>query len=123
MEKQSFRKIKGKTWNNLLPVAKTMRKEQTPAELLLWENIRKKKLGNHFRRQHPIDCWIVDFVCLSKKLILEVDGGIHHEKTKQDEERDAMLTALNFRVVRYTNHEVIYHMESVLEKIRQELLK
>jgi very-short-patch-repair endonuclease len=77
--------------NTLVPLAKTLRKNQTEAEKLLWRQLRSKGLsGLKFRRQQPIGDDIVDFVCLEKKLIIEVDGGQHAEN-ENDQRRDAWL--------------------------------
>jgi leucyl-tRNA synthetase len=106
----------------LIEKAKENRKEPTEAEAVLWEAIRGKKIeGNKFRRQHLIDDFIVDFVCLKKGLVIEVDGK-YHEKTKEyDEYRTDVLKKHGFEVIRFKNEDIIYDLDSVLEKIKQEL--
>jgi Isoleucyl-tRNA synthetase (EC 6.1.1.5) len=100
------------------------RKHQTNAEALLWESLKSKQLdGFKFRRQHIIDDMIVDFVCLSKRLVIEVDGGYHNEpQTKElDKLKTDILEAVGYRVVRFTNEEVIGNHEEVLKKIKSAL--
>ncbi|MGB3606750.1 isoleucine--tRNA ligase [Psychroserpens sp.] len=99
-------------------------KNPTAAEKILWEQLKTKQLGGYkFRREHIIDKYIVDFVCLAKNLVIEVDGGYHNtaEMQEADKFRTENLEELGFRVVRFTNEEVIGDIESVLEKIEHEL--
>ena len=108
----------------LIEEAKRMRKEPTEAEAALWELLRDKKLGDKFRKQHLIDDFIVDFVCLSKNLVIEVDGGYHNDLTQKeyDEQRTLFLNEKGFRVIRFTNEEVLGNTEAVLKEIKQELV-
>ena len=102
----------------LLHRAKEMRNNPTEEETILWQNLKAKKLDHKFRRQHPIDNYIVDFVCLSKKLIIEVDGEIHLQQKEKDEERELKLNQkLGYRVLRFTNQQVIEDINGVLNKI------
>ncbi len=103
--------------------AKEMRKNPTESEKILWEQLKNKNLDYKFRQQHLIDDYIVDFVCLSKELIIEVDGGYHNvpEQIKLDEERTFVLNKKGFKVVRFTNEEVLGNLEIVLSKIKTEL--
>ena len=103
--------------------AKENRKKQTPAELLLWEHLRREQMGVDFRRQHIIYDYIVDFVCLDGALVVEVDGAYHaeREQTEDDEVRTAHLEQIGFRVIRFKNEDVLYNIDSVLGKIRDEL--
>lgn len=105
--------------------ARENRKRQTPAESFLWEHIRQEQLGEDFRRQHIISDYIVDFVCLDRMLVLEVDGSYHaeQEQKEDDEVRTAHLEQLGFRVIRFSNEEVLYGIEDVLENIKYELRK
>ncbi|WP_438962664.1 DUF559 domain-containing protein, partial [Nonlabens sp.] len=100
-------------------LARQNRKESTPAEDKLWQELRGRKLSNHkFRRQHPIDRFIVDFVCLDKKLVVEVDGEIHNEQQVEDQERTSILELENgFKVIRFSNEEVLQNLSKVLDKI------
>ncbi len=102
-----------------LPTARTLRKPQTDAEALLWYYIRDKQLDGHkFRRQQPIGPYIVDFACLSKKVLIELDGGQHAEQQTQDEARDHFLRNEGYRVLRFWNNEVFENCDGVLEAIR-----
>ena len=108
----------------LIEEAKRMRKEPTDAEAALWELLRDKKLGDKFRRQHLIDDFIVDFVCLSKNLVIEVDGGYHNDFTQKeyDQQRTLYLNEKGFKVIRFTNEEVLGNTEAVLTKIKDILV-
>src|SRR5690554_4066060 len=106
----------------LLSRAKEMRKTPTRAESLLWNELRTKKTGYKFRQQHPIDNYIVDFVCLSKRLIIEVDGEIHQYQLEKDGERELLLKEKKgFKVLRFTNEEVTNNLEKVLSIIKDTL--
>jgi very-short-patch-repair endonuclease len=105
----------------LYQYGRELRQESTEAEKLLWEELRNRKFnGLKFRRQHPLDKFIVDFYCNEKKIVLELDGGVHNEKINKeyDEARTAMLAGLNIIVLRFKNEEVIIDMQGVLKKIR-----
>jgi urease accessory protein len=105
--------------NTLTPLAKTLRKNQTEAERLLWRQLRSKGLsGRKFRRQQPIGAYIVDFVCLEKMLIIEVDGGQHTEN-ENDRRRDAWLQSEGYTVLRFWNNDVLGNLEGVMERIHQ----
>jgi very-short-patch-repair endonuclease len=93
----------------------------TPAELILWEQLKNKKLGVKFRRQHVIESYIPDFVALSIKLIIEVDGGIHLKRKKEDAARTKWLNFIGYTVIRFKNEEVENEIDSVLEKIKAEI--
>ncbi|MBM1104804.1 leucine--tRNA ligase [Aurantibacter crassamenti] len=105
----------------LLERAKEMRNKPTEAEAVLWECLKSKKLESKFRRQHLIDDYIVDFVCLSKNLIIEVDGAIHDSQIEQDNARTQVLNGLGFDVVRFRNEEVIGDIDTVLAAITDHL--
>ena len=106
----------------LLERAKKMRKNPTKAEAALWEVLRKKDFVYKFRRQHPILNYIVDFVCLAKGLIIEVDGKIHQHQLDKDAERQLELEIKKgFKVIRFSNEEVLKDIQSVKNKIREEL--
>ena len=100
------------------------RNHPTEAETILWQYLKGGRMGEHFRRQHIILDYIPDFVCLSKQLIIEIDGGYHleGEQPKRDEEREEELMSQGFRVLRFTNDEVIGDIDSVLDKISKEIL-
>ena len=100
--------------------ARTPRKRQTSAEARLWRVLRNRQLARwKFRRQHPIDRYIVDFVTLEGKLIVEVDGETHSTATQltRDRERERILSSLGFHVVRVTNVDVYENLDGVQEMI------
>ncbi len=104
--------------------ARALRRNCTSAEERLWDELRGRRLlGWKFRRQHSIDRFIVDFVTLSGKLIVEVDGDTHSTESEiaYDENRTAVLEALGFHVFRVTNTDVFDNMDGVLEAIINEL--
>ena len=107
----------------LVEMAKQMRKEPTEAEKVLWINLKTKALNLKFRQQHLIEDYIVDFVCLEKKLIIEVDGEYHFtdEQIKLDDERTFVLNKKGYKVIRFKNEEVITNIQIVLNKIKEEL--
>lgn len=92
----------------------------TQAEAVLWEYLKGNRLGAKFRRQHPIGQYIPDFVCLSKQLIIEVDGGYHFigDQIISDEQRTAYLESFGYHVIRFKNEEVLADTQNVLQKIR-----
>ena len=109
-------------WHNNIKNAKEMRKEPTVAESILWEHLRNRKVIDlKFRRQHLIDQFIVDFVCLEKSLVVEVDGGYHDDEYQKehDESRATILNELGFEVIRFTNNEVLNDIDSILSKIKE----
>ena len=88
------------------------------AEQKLWHHLRGKRLnGIKFRRQQTIGGYIVDFVSMEHRLIIELDGGQHSEQIEYDERRTAFLNAQGYRVLRFWNNEVLQQTEAVLEKI------
>lgn len=103
--------------------ARENRKNPTEAENILWQALRGDQLDAKFRRQHLIGDYIVDFVCLKKTLVIEVDGGYHNDKQQieLDEERTLSLNQKGFKVVRFTNEEVIGNLDEVLKSISTEL--
>lgn len=105
--------------------AKENRNNQTEAERLLWIHLSHNKLGVHFRRQHIINCYIADFVCLKHKLIVEVDGGYHMQEQQQIDDylRTEDLERMGFRVIRFTNEEIFTSTSSVLDTIFYNLFK
>jgi very-short-patch-repair endonuclease len=102
--------------------AKRMRREPTEAEKLFWWEIRDRRLaGLKFKRQYLIDSYIVDFVCLEHKLIVELDGGQHSEMINNDAKRSAVLQSNGFRVLRVWNAEIFTNMEGVIDAVLAEL--
>jgi len=124
--------LKNKLYNTANPLnyeilkenAKNRRKNPTEAEVFLWQNLQNKQLdGYKFRREHIIGDFIVDFVCLSTQLIIEVDGGYHNEENQKefDQARTEYLNQKGFRVIRFTNGEVLNDIEKTLEIIKSAL--
>ena len=106
----------------LTGTARRLRFDSTDAERRLWYLLRGRRLeGFKFRRQFAIGRYVVDFVCLEHNLIIELDGGQHSERTRQDEERTRSLTERGFRVRRFWNDEVLAETEGVLTVILGEL--
>ena len=98
--------------------AKVLRANQTDAELRLWYHLRAHRFLNlKFKRQKPIGHYIVDFVCIEMRLVIEVDGG-QHADSAADVRRDAWLRERGFTVFRFWNNEVMQELNGVLEKIR-----
>jgi very-short-patch-repair endonuclease len=96
------------------PRARALRKNLTEAERALWKHLRLRQQGGYkFRRQQHLGQYIVDFVCLKKRLVIEVDGGQHTEQTKDDALRTAWLESQGFRVMRFWNNQVLQEMEAV----------
>ena len=101
--------------------AKALRKTPTPAEAILWRELRGRRLGVKFRRQHPHTGFILDFYAASRALAVEIDGPTHETKRDHDDLRDAWLRARNVRTLRFTNDEVENALHQVLAKIRDAL--
>ena len=117
-----MKKIKRAYNRKTLERAKTLRQEQTDAEGLLWHYLCRKQLaGYKFRRQQPIGPYIVDFVCMSGKLVIELDGGQHGERHVFDERRDDYLRDKGYRILRFWNNEVFQSCMDVLETVYQAL--
>ena len=97
--------------------ARTLRSDMTQAERALWNRIRRRQLANcRFRRQSPIGPYVVDFVCMEARLVVEVDGSQHME-SMYDSRRDAWLLSEGFRVLRFWNNDVLARMHLVLNRI------
>ena len=110
--------------SKLTTIAKNLRTNQTKAEAVLWNKLRAKQIeGIKFRRQQPIENFIVDFVNFEKRIIIEVDGGQHAEIKKQDLKRDQILTENGFKIIRFWNNDIFENIDGVMEIIRKECLK
>ena len=103
--------------------ARENRRNATLAEMVLWEQLRGNALGVKFLRQHIIGDYIVDFVSKQDGLIVEVDGGYHAELKQQEADvmREEKLEKMGFRILRFTNEEVLLDTENVLEQIEESL--
>jgi len=107
-------------------LCRELRKNSTTAEDFIWENLRNRKLLNKkFYRQYPLyfdfggieTFYIADFFCFEEKLVIEIDGGYHERQKEQDKLRAAIINLLGIKVIRFTNDDVLYHMEIVIKKI------
>jgi UDP-N-acetylmuramoylalanine-D-glutamate ligase/very-short-patch-repair endonuclease len=106
----------------LIQMARDLRKRTTPAEQMLWELLRNRRLGNlKFRRQHPIGGFVADFYCAEAMLIIELDGSVHQEASQQERDkiRQQILQSYGIACLRFTNAEVFSHTEQVLYRILQ----
>ena len=101
------------------------RRPMTQAETVLWEELRSNKLGVHFRRQHVIGTYIVDFVSLKNHLVIEVDGEYHLSPEQQllDSERMRYLEQKGYRVIRFTNYQIMNNLEFVMSKLIRALIE
>lgn len=105
---------------DLIPIAKRLRKNATEAEKHLWYILRSKSMGVKFRRQAVIGRYVVDFVCFEKRLIIEVDGGQHCQNSK-DIIRDQWLKSQGYDVMRFWNNEVLENLDGVFEVLEARL--
>jgi primosomal protein N' (replication factor Y) len=104
--------------SSLTPLARVLRGISTDAESRLWRMLRNRNmLGCKFRRQFPIGDYIADFICIEKRLIVELDGGQHLERTALDELRSSFLRERGFRVLRFWNDDVLPREREVPEQI------
>ena len=98
--------------------ARALRKRMTPWEARMWVHLRGLRAkGYHFRRQVPLEPYVVDFACLPRRLIVEIDGEAHKQYADADRERDAALQAMGFRVLRFWNADITRDLEGVMETI------
>lgn len=98
--------------------ARHLRNRMTPEENLLWEQLKNKKCCQvRFRRQHPINTFIVDFYCHTAKLVIELDGEIHLRQKQTDAERTQVLEELGLSVIRFSNLEIKENLDSVMDQI------
>ena len=110
---------------NTTQKARTLRKNMTKQERILWQFLRKKSInGLKFRRQYPVGNYIVDFICNAKKLIIEIDGGQHNEDKNiiYDNERTKYLETKGYKVIRFWNHDIDNNIESVYREILKHLV-
>jgi very-short-patch-repair endonuclease len=109
---------------NLLAFARQLRQTQPDAESLMWALLRDRRLaGFKFRRQHPVEPYVLDFYCHKVKFAVELDGGQHNTDVarRYDEERTLFLTRQGIRVLRFWNHDVLQDTDAVLEAIHNAL--
>jgi adenine-specific DNA-methyltransferase len=117
-------RIKTKLPKQILQRNKDLRKNSTPQEVILWSRIRAKRLkGLKFRRQYLIGKYIVDFICIEKKLIVELDGWQHKEENQEryDKERTKYLKRNGYKIIRFWNNEINDNLAEVFLKIEESL--
>lgn len=104
--------------------AKENSNHQTEAEMILWKALSYNKVGLHFRRQHIISRYIADFACLKAMLVIEVDGGYHaqEQQTIDDYLRSEQLEEMGFKVLRFTNEEILNDLSHTLDNIYETLI-
>jgi len=109
----------------VLKIAKILRKRMTRAEIILWQELRNKKLGMKFRRQMPfvfgIYRYVADFYCPQRKLIIEIDGGIHNapEVKEIDIFREDIFNLSGYKIIRFNNEEIEYDIKNVIKRIKE----
>ena len=121
--KPEFYTTSSDNWKFLQPIAKDFRKNMTEAENELWQAVRRKSTGYKIHRQRVVDNYIVDFINIEKRVIIEVDGEIHltTAQKQKDEERTRVLNILGYDVIRFTNDEVLNNVSEVTKKIKKYL--
>jgi leucyl-tRNA synthetase len=115
--------------NEITNICRELRKNLTIAEKTFWAEIRNKKLGFKFRRQHPIfykiegksGFFISDFACLEKKLVIELDGDVHDNQKERDIARESIIRYLGYKVIRFGNEQIFQSMGDVINIIKEEL--
>jgi very-short-patch-repair endonuclease len=112
-----------KLWYRLKPLAREMRHEPTPAERALWIRIRSRQIsGVRFRRQHAFDRFVLDFFCADLMLAIEVDGPVHDYSREEDAARQQFLELSGIRIIRFTNDDVLLHIDDVIAGIEAEII-
>jgi len=102
--------------------ARSLRKSETDAERKIWQQLRSRNLnGAKFRRQHPIGPYIVDFIAINEKLIVELDGSQHQQQQGYDAERTAYLEQAGYRVLRFWDNDVLLRTDDVMQVIFEAL--
>lgn len=109
------------SWHELKERSKTLRNDQTEVESILWRHLKGNQLGVKFRRQHVIGSNITDFASLKIKLVIEVDGKIHEASKEYDEARTKEIESVGFKVIRFTNEEIINDIDTIIKKIEFEI--
>lgn len=114
---------------NILYKARELRKNPTKAETFFWEKVRKKRfMGLRFNRQYILPYsdelnktknYIVDFLCFEKKIVIELDGGIHKSQKEYDETREGDIKNMGYRIIRFKNEDVLYNWKIVQKRLEQ----
>ena len=117
--------MKGQTNRQILGshLQRNLRNDPTDAERLLWRHLKSRQIERcKFRRQHPYGDYILDFVCLERRVVVELDGSQHFDAAEYDQRRSRFLELAGFKVLRFWNNEVYGELEGVLEVIRGALV-
>jgi very-short-patch-repair endonuclease len=117
-------RIKTKLPKQTLQRSRSLRRNSTPQEIIVWSRLKAKRFkGLKFRRQYSIGKYIVDFICIEKKLIIELDGWQHKEENQErhDEERTNYLARNGYRIIRFWNNEINDNLEGVFLKIEENI--
>ena len=99
--------------------SRELRRDMTPAEKLLWQELRANKLSVHFRRQQVIAGFIVDFYCHKAALVIEVDGDVHDLQQEEDAKREKALSEMGLRISRFRNDEILMNLKTIVERITE----
>jgi very-short-patch-repair endonuclease len=119
---KSIRLAKPELWSRLSAIARDLRKAPTVAENKLWQELRGRRLcGIKFRRQHAINSFIVDFFSAEADLVIEVDGDIHDYSVEEDKTRQSFLESMGYKVIRFTNEQVLNHIVDVINELKAHL--
>ena len=120
---RDFQTASSDRYSLLKEYARKNRNNPTTAEVCLWQRLRGKVLGEKFKRQHIIYDYIADFVCLDRKLVVEIDGAYHFTEKQSEEDiyRTKNLEQFGFRVIRFTNEEIMIDINKVVAKIKESL--
>ena len=112
------------TYKELRKNARELRHFETPAEKVLWSHLRQRPMQVKFVRQHVIGSYIVDFFSYRQKLVIEVDGEYHQSELQQaaDHVRESFLRKHGYRVLRFTNEQVIYQTMQVIQQIKENII-
>jgi very-short-patch-repair endonuclease len=117
-DKRFYTPKTGQLWGALKPAVRQLRHDQTRAEDVLWEHLRDRQIANlKFRRQHAIDRFVVDFYCADASLVIEVDGPVHDGSRAQDALRQEILENMGLRIIRFSNDDVMNHIDDVIASI------
>jgi crossover junction endodeoxyribonuclease RuvC len=98
-------------------IARALRRDATEAEKRVWQRLRAHQPGAKFRRQQPIEGYVVDFVSFEHRLVIEIDGGQHSEDDEYEQARTRCLEANGFRILRFWNNDVMENIEGVFDRI------
>lgn len=110
--------------------ARSLRNNQTGSEKIFWNAVRQRKIMDlRFMRQHPVTFlydnrerfFIADFYCAKKRLVVEIDGGIHEKQKDYDELREYIIKSLGYKIIRFTNEEINHDLDNVVKKLEKEL--